>query len=185
VNEEKRRLIQEKIARMLRDGILEASDIEDGEPLLEVTDKGLVGKVEAEISGENRDKKEVIAVLIGKFLKSDSCYGEITSIEGDVQLVYNLTRDYICERNLDVCALRFGGKILLSRTDLEFEDAQKAVQMYSTLIVKRDVIELWDDCQNKILHFLILPLRKHFPIGYSDEKDKLEIIEGLLVQAIS
>jgi len=183
--DEKRRLIQEKIAKMLRDGILEASDIEDGEPLLEVTDKGLLEKVEVEISEQNMGKKEIIAVLIEKFLKSDSSNGEITDIEGDVQSVYDLTRDYICERKLDVCALRFRDKILLSKTDFEFEDIQKAVQMYSTLIAKRDITELWDDCKNKILHLLIMPLRKHFPIGYSDEKDKLEIIERLSVLEIS
>jgi len=179
--EENRRLIQEKIAKMLRDGVLEASDVENGEPLLEVTDRGLIEKAEAEISEQNIDGKEAIAVLINKFLKSDSRYGEITNIEEGVQSVYNLTRDYICEKKLDVCALRCRDKILLSRTDLEFEDVQKAVQMYSTLIAKRDIIELWGDSQNKILHLLILPLRKHFPIGYRDEKDKLEIIEELSV----
>jgi len=177
--EENRRLVQERIAKMLRDGILEASDIENGEPLLNVTEKGLLEKVEADISEHDQDKREVIAVLISKFLKSESCYGEITNIEGDVQSVYDLTRNYLCERKLDVCALRFGDKILLSRTSFEFEDVQKVVQMHSVLIAKRDIIELWDDSQNRILHLLILPLRKHFPISYTDEKDKLEIIERL------
>jgi len=180
VSEENRRLIQEKIAQMLRDGILEASDVKDGEPLLEVTEKGLAKRVEAEISEKELDKRDIIAVLIDKFVKSDSSYGELTGIEGDVQYVYDLVRGYVCQEKLDVYALRFGDKILLSRTDFEFEEVRKAIEMYSVLVAKREIVELWDDCQNKILHLLIMPLRKHFPIGYSNEESKLRMVEKIL-----
>lgn len=180
MNEENRRLIQEKIAKMLRDGILEATEVEDGEPLLTVTEKGLEKKVEAEISEQTLDRKETIKFLINKFLKSDTSYGEITDIEEDVQSFYDLTRNYIQQEKLDIQALKIKDKILLSRTSSEFEDVKKTVEMYSVLIATRDMIEVWDDCQNKILHLLVLPLRKHFPIGYKSEENRLEIIEELL-----
>ena len=178
-NRPERRLIQEKIAKMLRERILEASDIENGEPVLRVTEKALKEKIEAEISEQNMDKKEIIEVLINKFLKSGSSYGEITKIEGDVQSVYDLIRNYVYQKRLDIYALKFEDKILLSRTNFEFENIQKAVKRHCALIAKKDMIELWDDEQNKILHLFIAFLRKHFPIGYINEENKLEIIEGL------
>jgi hypothetical protein len=41
------------------------------------------------------------------------------------------------------------------------------------------MIEIWDDAENKILHLLVIPVRKHFPIKYTSPKKKIEMIKKI------
>jgi hypothetical protein len=179
-NKRKRRIIQEKIAQMIRDGILEASSIENGEPILEVTAKALIEREEEEILEKDLNNERAVGSLIRKFLKSDSDYGEITNIKQDIVHIYDLIKEYVLQNHLDIYALKLQDKIILSRTNFEFEKIQKVVKNHSNLILEIDMIEIWDDLKNKILHLLILPLRKHFPISYNNGKSKLEKVELIL-----
>jgi hypothetical protein len=177
-------MIQEKIAQMIRDGILKTSDIKNGEPILEVTTKALKERVEEEISDQGFNNERVVESLIKKFLESDSDYGEISNVEHDIKYIYDLIRDYVFQKHLDIYALRLKEKIILSRTNFEFENIHNVVRCHSDLVLEIDMIEIWDDSENKILHLLILPLRKHFPISYSSSKTKLKKIE-LILNSIS
>ena len=136
-------------------------------------------KVEGEFAEGTLGIRKLIETLIKSFLKSESNYGTITDIE-ETSSVMVLLRNYIQEEKLDIHALKFRDKILLSRTNLEFEDLYEVVKKYSTIYLKRRLVEVWDDKKNKILHLLIIPLRKHFPIEYSDQKEYEENIEIIL-----
>ena len=39
------------------------------------------------------------------------------------------------------------------------------------------MIEIWDDVANRILHLIIVPVKKHFPIEYLNIREKAKIIE--------
>jgi hypothetical protein len=117
--------------------------------------------------------------LIKSFLKSESNYGAITDIE-ETSSIMDLLRNYIQKEKLDIHALKFRDRILLSRTNLEFEDLYEVIKKYSTILVKRRLVEVWDDKKSQILHLLIIPLRKHFPIEYSNQKQYEENIKTIL-----
>ena len=133
------RLSKKRIDEMLSEGTLKISETENFQV---VTKKALREKIEAEISEKDAEKKDIIELFIDTFLKSDSSYGEITNIEGDVEYVCDLIRNYVHQKHLDIYALNFESKILLSRTNFDFESIQKTVERWSKLITKKDLIEL-------------------------------------------
>jgi len=142
-------------------------------------DSSLREKVEGEFEERKTGVIELIKTLMESFLRSNSNYGAITDIQTDINRIYLLVKRYIEEKKLNVYALRIGDRILLSRTDETFDDLYKVIRQHSKLQVKRDVIEIWDDSDNKILHLLILPVRKHFPIKYTSSRQKTQIIRKI------
>jgi len=142
-------------------------------------DSSLREKVEGEFEERKTGIIELIKTLMESFLRSNSNYGAITDIQTDINRIYLLVKRYIEEKKLNVYALRIGDRILLSRTDETFDDLYKVIRQHSKLRVKRGVIEIWDDPDNKILHLLILPVRKHFPIKYTSSRQKTQIIRKI------
>ena len=136
-------------------------------------------RIAGEFPEESLGIKELTETLIESFIKTDSNYGMITDVRTDLNLFYRCIKDYVKSKNLDVYALRFGDRILLSRTSFGFNEIYKVVKMKSTLRLKKDMLEIWDDEENKILHLVIAPLKKHFPLEYSNKKERLKIIENL------
>jgi hypothetical protein len=51
------------------------------------------------------------------------------------------------------------------------------IKTRSELQIKKDMIEIWDDAANRILHLIIVPVKKHFPIEYLNIREKAKIIE--------
>jgi len=139
------------------------------------------------VSGEFEEDISIgklIETLVKSFLKSDSDYGAITDIKTDVDSVFKLAREYISKEDLDICVLKIGNSIFMSKTSARFDDIYKVIKKNSQLTVKRDIIEIWDDAENGILHFLVLPLRKHFPIDYESNSERREIINALLKECV-
>jgi hypothetical protein len=50
---------------------------------------------------------------------------------------------------------------------------------HSELQIKKDMIEIWDDPENRILHLIVVPVRKHFPIEYSTIKERAKMVEKI------
>jgi hypothetical protein len=128
---------------------------------------------------QNQNVKKLVETLIKSFLKSDSDYGAIAEIDTDVNQVYEIVRNYVNDEKLDVYALKLEDKILLSKTNIGFEAIYEVIKSHSYLQQKSNMIEIWDDVENKILHLIIFPVRKHFPIEYSTEKEKTKMIEEI------
>jgi hypothetical protein len=141
-------------------------------------------KVEREVKEENGAVKELVETLIISFLKSDSDYGAITDLNIDINRIYDIVRDYIVSEKLDVYALMLGDRILLSRTNMGFEELYEVIKGKSQPQLKRDIIEVWDDPKNKILHLIIIPFRKHFPIEYTNEKEKEDMTQKFSTMAL-
>ena len=141
-------------------------------------------KVEREVKEENGAVKELVETLITSFLKSDSDYGAITDLNIDINRIYDIVRDYIVSEKLDVYALMLGDRILLSRTNMGFEELYEVIKGKSQPQLKRDIIEVWDDPKNKILHLIIIPFRKHFPIEYTNEKEKEDMTQKFSTMAL-
>ena len=137
-------------------------------------------RIEGEFPEETANIGKLIETLIKSFLRTDSNYGAIADIDTDVNYVYKLVKNYISEEKLDIYALKLGNRILMSKTNLDFEEVYEVIRKHSYLKTKMGVVEIWDDLENQILHFLILPLRKHFPIEYSTRSEKEKIINVLL-----
>jgi len=142
-------------------------------------DSSLREKVEGEFEERKTGITELIKTLMESFLRSDSNYGAITDIQTDINRIYMLVKRYIEKKKLNIYVLKMGDRILLSRTDETFDDLCEVIRRHSKLQVKRGIIEIWDDSDNKILHLLILPVRKHFPIKYSSSRQKAQIIRKL------
>ncbi|MCS7119821.1 MAG: hypothetical protein RMJ07_06715 [Nitrososphaerota archaeon] len=151
--------------------------------MVEEKDSPLKKKVEGEFEEKTPNIDKLVKTLIQSFLKSGSNYGAITDIETDINSIYRVVSNYIDREKIDVYALKLDNRILLSKTNEDFDEIYEVVKMKSKLQEKRDVIELWDDPENKILHVIVLPVRKHFPIEYGDIKEKQRIIEKLSLMA--
>ncbi|RLI41715.1 hypothetical protein DRO64_07145 [Candidatus Bathyarchaeota archaeon] len=142
-------------------------------------DSSLREKVEGEFEEQKTGIIKLIKTLMESFLRSNSNYGAITDIQTDINRIYTLVKRYIEEKKVNVYVLKMGNRILLSRTDETFDDLYKVIRQHSKLQVKRDIMEIWDDSDNKILHLLVLPVRKHFPIKYNNSRQKAQIIREL------
>jgi hypothetical protein len=140
------------------------------------SDSSLKKKVEGEFTEQTMDVSNLVRTLIKSFLRSDSNYGAITDIKSDINHIYDLTVRYIEGEKMNVCALKLEDRILLSRTGADFDDIYGVLKARSELEIKKDMIEIWDDTANRILHLIIVPVRKHFPIEYSNSKEKAKII---------
>lgn len=141
--------------------------------------KSLKRRVEEEVE-ESTCVNNLIETLLRSFLKSSSDYGLITDIKSNVNYVFNLIREKIAEKDLNIYALKVRGEIYLSKAIEHFNELYEVIRGRSQLIVKKDIIEIWDDCDSRILHFLIPSLRRHLPIEYEDERERKEIIDDLL-----
>jgi len=122
----------------------------------------------------------MIKTLLVTFMGSDENYGSITDIKADVNCVYKLLIDYVNEEKFDVYVLKLEDCILLSKTNVRFEELYKTIKRQSSLEIKKDVMEIWNDADNKILHLFVIPLRKHFLIGYSTTTQKTDLINQIL-----
>jgi len=142
-------------------------------------DPGLGKKVEGDFPGSTLNVAELVKTLMKSFMKSESNYGAITDIETDMNSIYDVVRNYINREELDIYALRLGDRILLSKTDAAFENLYEVIRGRSQLQIKKDMIEIWDDADNRILHLIIVPVRKHFPLDYSTDKQKTNMIEEI------
>ena len=142
-------------------------------------DPGLRKKVEGDFPEDTLNVAELVKTLMKSFMKSESNYGAITDIETDMNSIYDMVRNYIDREELDIYALRLGDRILLSKTDAAFENLYEVIRDRSQLQIKKDMIEIWDDADNRILHLIIVPVRKHFPLDYSTDKQKTNMIEEI------
>jgi len=142
-------------------------------------DPSLRKKVEGDFPEGILNVAELVKTLMKSFMKSESNYGAITDIETDINSIYDIVRNYIDREELDIYALRLGDRILLSKTDAAFENLYEVIRDRSQLQIKKDMIEIWDDADNRILHLIIVPVRKHFPLDYSTDKQKAEMIEEI------
>ena len=142
-------------------------------------DSPLKERVEEEFKEEDVNLNRLVETLMESFLRSNSNYGAITDIETDIDRIYDLVRECIEKRKMEVYALKIDDRILLSKTNEEFSDIYEVIKECSDLQIKKDMIEIWDDAKNKILHLLIIPIRKHFPLRYKSSRQKLEIIKKI------
>jgi hypothetical protein len=136
-------------------------------------------KIESEFSEQSINVGKLVKTLIKSFLRSDSNYGAITDIKSDINYIYEMAVSYIDEEKLDVYALKLEDRILLSKTNVDFEDIYEVMKGHSELQIKKDMIEIWDDPENRILHLIVVPVRKHFPIEYSTIKEKAKMVEKI------
>ncbi|HIE18458.1 TPA: hypothetical protein EYP75_01895 [Candidatus Bathyarchaeota archaeon] len=142
-------------------------------------DSSLREEIEGEFEEQKEGVEKLIETLMESFLRSSSDYGAIADIETDIDPIYLLVKEYIEEKKMDVYALKIDDRILLSRTNEGFDDLYEVIKQHSELQIKKDMIEIWDDAKNKILHLLVIPVRKHFPIKYKSPKQKMETIKKI------
>ncbi|RJS75538.1 hypothetical protein CW712_04210 [Candidatus Bathyarchaeota archaeon] len=142
-------------------------------------DSSLKKKVEGEFSEQSVNVGKLVKTLIKSFLRADSDYGAITDIRADINRIYDTVVRYIEEEKIDVYALKLDDRILLSKTGVNFEDVYKVMKERSELQIKKDMIEIWDDPEHRILHLIVVPVRKHFPIEYSTAKEKMGLIKKI------
>ena len=140
-------------------------------------DSSLKKKVEGEFSEQTIDVSNLVKTLVKSFLRSDSNYGAITDIKSDINRIYELIVQFIETEKMDVYALKLDDRILLSRTSTDFDNIYEVIKTRSELQIKKDMIEIWDDTANRILHLIIVPVKKHFPIEYMNTREKAKIIE--------
>ena len=142
-------------------------------------DSTLKERIEGEFEEQKIGIEKLIETLMESFCRSDSDYGAIADIESDIDQIYFMVKKYIEEKRMDIYALKINNRILLSRTNEGFEDLYEVIKRHSGLQIKKDMIEIWDDADNKILHLLVMPVRKHFPIKYRTQKQKIETIKEI------
>jgi len=142
-------------------------------------DSSLREEVEGEFEEQKIGVEKLIETLIESFLRSSSDYGAITDIETDIDQIYLLVKKYVEEKKIDVYVLKINDRVLLSKTNEGFDDLYEVIKQNSELQIKKDMIEIWDDAKNKILHLLVMPVRKHFPIKYTNSKQKMETIKKI------
>lgn len=141
--------------------------------------KILKKKVEGEFN-ESTSVDKLVETLLRSFLKSESSYGLITDIRTDVEYVFRIVRELISEKGFDIYALRVRNEIYLSKAVEHFDDLYAVIKERSILKAKKGLIEIWDDDESRIMHFLVPSLRRHLPIGYENEYEREKIIEALL-----
>ncbi|MEM2309293.1 MAG: hypothetical protein QW804_06070 [Candidatus Bathyarchaeia archaeon] len=141
--------------------------------------KSLKKRIEGEFIEEGGINK-LVETLIKSFLRADSDYGAISDIETDIDHIYMLVKNYISEERLDIYALKLEDRILMSKTNISFDDLYEVIRSRSYLRAKKGIVEVWDDPESEIIHFLIMPIRKHFPIEYTTEDEKEKIINFLI-----
>ncbi|MEM1581971.1 MAG: hypothetical protein QXK89_05620 [Candidatus Bathyarchaeia archaeon] len=137
-------------------------------------------RVEGEFIEEDANINKLVETLIKSFLRTDSDYGAISDIKSDVNYIYRLVKNYISEEKLDIYALKLGNRILMSKTNIGFDEIYEVIKERSRLEAKKGIIEVWNDPESGIIHFLVLPLRKHFPIEYTTDNEKENIMNTLL-----
>ena len=140
-------------------------------------DSSLKKKVEGEFSEQTVDVSNLVRTLVKSFLRSDSNYGAITDVKSDINRIYELIVQYIGAEKMDVYALKLDDRILLSRTSADFDNLYEVIKTRSELQIKKDMIEIWDDAANRILHLIVVPVKKHFPIEYLNDREKAKIVE--------
>ncbi|MEM1586857.1 MAG: hypothetical protein QXX99_05280 [Candidatus Bathyarchaeia archaeon] len=145
--------------------------------------KTLRKRVEGEFD-EDAGVNKLIETLLRSFLKSESSYGLITDIKTNVNYVFKLVRGLISEKELDIYALKIRDEIYLSKAIEHFNELYEVIKGKAQLKIKKDIIEVWDDEESRILHFLMPSLRRHLPIEYEGDREKKEIMEALLEEQL-
>ena len=135
--------------------------------------------VKGEIPEQSINMNNLVKTMLENFLTSDGNYGAITDIKADTNSIYTTMMDYVNKEKLDVYVLKLEDRILLSKTNVRFEELYKTIKKQSELEIKKEMIEIWNDTNNKILHLIIVPVRKHFQIEYSTTTQKTELIEKI------
>lgn len=141
--------------------------------------RSLRRKVEGEFK-EDTNINDLIETLLKSFLRSGSNYGLITDIETDVGHVFRIVQNLISEKNLNISALRIRDEIYLSKAVDHFDELYEVIRGRASLKAKKGLMEVWDDDESRILHFLVPSLRRHFPIEYEDDGEREEIIKSFL-----
>ncbi|MEM2320924.1 MAG: hypothetical protein QXS79_03460 [Candidatus Bathyarchaeia archaeon] len=136
-------------------------------------------KVEGEFE-ESTSVDKLVETLLRSFLKSESNYGLITDIRTDVGYVFRIAKELISEKGFDIYVLRVKNEIYLAKAVERFDDLYDVIKERSLLRAKKGLIEIWDDDESRILHFLVPSLRRHLPIEYENENERERIIETLL-----
>lgn len=150
---------------------------------MQLQGRSLRKRVEGEFE-ESAGLNKLIETLLGSFLKSESSYGIITDIKTDIDNVFSFVKDIISKKGLDIYALKIRDEIYLSKAVRHFDELYDVIRGRSLLIAKKGLIEIWDDHESKILHFLVPSLRKHFPIEYENEYERKEIVEALIEKSV-
>ena len=136
-------------------------------------------RIKGGLPKQDLNLQRLVKASIKSFLEAESNYGAIADIRGDINQIYAALKDYIEKERIDVYALKLDDRILLSKTIVDFEDLYELIKNRSELQVKKDGIEIWDDAANKILHLIVVPVEKHFPIEYSTTKHKAELTKKI------
>jgi hypothetical protein len=136
-------------------------------------------KIERRPPKQDSNLQRLVKASIKSFLEAESYYGAITDIKGDISQIYTMLKGYIEKEKIDIYALKIDDRILLSKTIVGFEDLYELIKNRSELQVKKDGIEIWDDAANKILHLIMVPVEKHFPIEYSTTKHKTDLTKKI------
>jgi len=145
-----------------------------------VNDKSsLREEIEGEFEEQRIGVEKLIETLVESFLRSSSDYGAIADIKTNIDQIYLLVRKHIEKKKLDVYALKIDDRILLSKTNKGFDDLYEVIKRHSELQIKKDMIEIWDDAEHRILHLLVIPVRKHFPIEYVNSRRKIDLIKKI------
>lgn len=141
-------------------------------------------KISSKKKGETKQQENamssMVKALIEIFVRSDENYGAITNMKADINSVHRLLMDYVNREKLDVYMLKLEDRILLSKTNMCFEKLYKTIRRQSNLEVKKDVMEIWDNAYDKILHLFVIPTRKHFIMKYSTIAQKKILINQIL-----
>ncbi|MEM1514516.1 MAG: hypothetical protein QXH24_00440 [Candidatus Bathyarchaeia archaeon] len=141
--------------------------------------KSLRKRVKGEFE-ESIGTNKLIETLLKSFLKSESNYGLITDIKTDVDRIFRFVKKMISKKGFDIYTLRVRDEIYLSKAIENFDGLYGVIKERSLLMVRKGLMEIWDDNEYRILHFLIPSLKRHFPIEYEDNCEKEEIIKALL-----
>jgi len=142
-------------------------------------------KPKDKLSSKKKDEAKhsnMVKTLLETFMGSDENYGAITDIKADVNYVHKLLMEYVDREKLDVYMLKLEDRILLSKTNVRFEKLYKTIKRQSNLEIKKDVMEIWNDADNKILHLFVIPVRKHFLIEYSTATQKTDLVNQILLK---
>jgi hypothetical protein len=140
----------------------------------------LSSRKKGEVEYREQTIRGMVKTLLENFMRSDVNYGTITETKADVKDVYKVLMDYVNREKLDVYMLKLEDRILLSKTNVRFEELYETVRKKSKLETKKDITEIWNDADNQILHLFVIPIRKHFPIEYSNTTHKTDLVNKIL-----
>ncbi len=117
--------------------------------------------------------------LLEEFVYSQADYGEIDEIYTDATQVYEFIQGYILKENLSISVLKVKNKIFLSKNTSKFDELYELIKKLCHPLMENQMVEIWEDKENKMLNIVLPSIKKHFLIRYADEGDKLGKIEDI------